>query len=215
MKKAYVLVGMVAILIMGYIGVIPARSVSSMRSFYRAIEKERFAVAMLYRAGKSLKKDNPALYDQIAEAKEIFRSLSDIRPYKKADVAFVRANVADNQLANLPEDFGITVGGEPVYLLFKKGAALRGAAGNPEVLHGFVTRPQLHTFVDKNLGGDIQGYLEYKAERREQQRSDSRVYFGVGGGYPWYGYYPYYGGIGYPYGYGYGGRVGFGVSFGI
>ena len=215
-KKGYVLVTtMVLSLIVGYFSCVPARSVSSVNSFYRALEKRQLAVAMLYRSDSNMKKENRTLYRQIEDAKSAFKSLGSVRLYKNADIRFIRANVAKKKLDSLPGDFTVSVHQEPVYILFKNGRPIKGPNAKG-IIHGFLNVGKLRSFIDSNMSDAIEDYLDDKAERRarERERSNTRVYFG--GGYPWYGAYPYYGGWGYPYGgYGYGGRVGFGVSFGI
>ena len=215
-KKGYILIGMLIIFIAGYLGFVSARSVGSVSSFYRVLEKEKLAVAMLYRSDKNMKKENRPLYKKIEEAKSAFKTLSSVRLYKNADIRFIRANIAEKKLSSLPGDFSISVHQEPVYILFKNGRPIKGP-NMKGITHGFFNVGQLRSFIDSNMSDAIEDYLDDKAERRarERARADTRVYFGVGGGYPWYGAYPYYGGWGYPYG-GYGGgRVGFGISFGI
>jgi len=216
-KKRYILIGIVLAVIASYFSFVPARSVGSVNSFYRALEKRQLAVAMLYRIDRNMKKENPALYEQIRDAKSAFKTLSRVRLYERADMRFIRANVSEKKLNNLPEDFGISVHQEPVYILIKNGRPIKGAKIK-SIIRGFLNAGELRSLIDNNMSDVIEDYLDDKAERRERERkrSRSRVYFGAGGGYPWYGAYPYYGGWGYPYGgYGYGGRVGFGISFGI
>ena len=216
-KKRYSIIGMLISLIIGYFSFVPARSISSVNSFYRELEKRKLAVAMLYRSDRNMKKENHTLYRQIEDAKSAFKALGAVRLYKDADVRFIRANVAEKKLNSLPGDLSLSVHQDPVYVLFKDGRQIKGP-NVKGIARGFLNVGQLRGFVDTNMSDDIEDYLDDKAERRarERERSDTRVYFGVGGGYPWYGAYPYHGGWGYPYGgYGYGGRIGFGISFGI
>lgn len=205
-------VGFFVLFFVAGMGNIIAKSVSSVNSFYRAIGKRQLAVAMLYRKGKALRKENPELYNKIKDAEDTFKTLKSVRTYKDARILFVQADITKTKLADLPEELGISVGDAPVYLLFEDGKSLGNGA--IKSTHGFLTFEQLRSFIDSNMSSQIEDYLDDKAERERQ--SSSRVYFGMG--YPWYGYYPYHGGWGYPYWgyrYGYGPRVGFGVSFGI
>lgn len=194
-----------------------AYSVSSMRSLYRAVEKKALAIVMFYRSARNQRKENRELYDALKKAQKDFASLSRVKTYKQADLQMIQANVEQKDLQNVHEELGVSIGEEPVYVPFVNGKQMQqGPTGGTLSKKGFLTIRQLRDFIDRNMGDVMQDYLDDKQERARRERAENALYFGFGGGYPWYGWYPYYGGWGYPYGgYGYGGNVGFGVSFGF
>jgi len=214
-KKYSIIAAFIIVVSAGYMGDLPAKIVSSINSFYREIGKRQFAVVMLYRSDKKLRKSNRELYDQIKDAISTFNSLKNVRTYEKSDVRFVQVNVTKGNLDTLPTDLNIVVQQQPVYILFVDGKLVKSPTKVRATAQGFLTIEQLRDFIDSNTQNQMQDYIDEKEEREHRARERSRMYVGFGG-YPWYGAYPYHGGWGYPYwGYGYGGRVGFGIGFGF
>lgn len=214
-KRVQHIVGCLIMVALATMHALSARSISNQKTLDKIVERRPFAVVMLYKADRQLRKNDKALYDQIQSARNAFKQASTMQQYAAANIAFLQANVAEEKLVYLPESFNVHVEQEPVYILFSNGLPVTDKSNIVIHMSGFLDAPTLKSFIDSHLYDAIEDYVDDKMERRAQERelAQSSLYFGVGG-YPWYGYYPYYGGWGYPR-YGYGPRVGFGFGVGF
>ena len=144
-----------------------------------------------------------AIRQEIVDLEKMFRSLSNNPRYKGANLFFLRADVARDDIAKVAQDYNVKV--FPTVQVFIGRQQIQGAR-----IQGFVSRDQINRLIKTYLKSKIDTYLQEKDKALEREleqakiRAYNRPYI-----YGPYGLYPY--GYGYPYGWYnfYGPRYGF------
>lgn len=183
--------------------------ISGESKFSRILSNPKYnlAIAMFYKSGKLLRKEDPALYEKNNKLSQMFKSTSLVFRYRDADLMFLSINLAEKHNEVFESMYGIT--GTPQFMLFKDGQIFPDLKGQPTVLKGFVTRPDLQAFIDNNFSILLKENSDRNKEIRERKMEEAMAnsyYVGWGG----YGYPGGYWGWGGPYwGAGYMGCAGY------
>jgi|SRR5579872_6554658 hypothetical protein len=173
------------------------KKAGSYNSFYDQLSRKPYTVALFYDKSRENMRDNQ-MREQIKTLSIMFASVSEDPEYKDADLFFLTADIAHGDLLRVAQ--GLHIGQFPAIQLFVGRTALPGA-----MIHGVITREDIHNLINKYLRTRIDAYLKDKdaARERELERAKIRAYNRAYWGPYWYGYY------GYPYGGWYGPGYGF------
>jgi hypothetical protein len=161
---------------------------SSTTKFDYALRNSRLAVAMFYKSGKK-EKQNREIRSKIEEIKDAFSTLANRGRYEDAEIVFIRVNADRSSLEQLAKEYGVEK--YPSFILFDEDEVIADYYGVPVVLSGFVTRAELKTFIEDNLGSRIEKILKQKDALIKRRKEEARVSW-VPYYYPYDYYYPYW-----------------------
>jgi hypothetical protein len=141
----------------------PHKAVRSQSRFHALLKQQPFSVVFFYNEDKQLKtcsKKHPraACHIQISTNENAERTITQTRhnkQYQKADLMFIKVNVAHRNLDTIAAEYNVKK--FPSFVLFKHGAPVA-------TLSGSVTPEQLHNFIQRHLGNAIKLRIEYKQE---------------------------------------------------
>jgi hypothetical protein len=172
------------------------RAVPNERVMYHCIETAPFAAVLFYKETKQDFKDKQAHAD-LVNLKNIFKDLTHVIDYNKADGAFLAVNVGHGTYLQVFDDYSIKE--MPALLLFSNGTVIRDENNQVMQLTGELSYTKMREFIDAHLKDDITDLIQekknIKREQEEKEREEfarSLPYWYYDYGWPYYGWFPYY-----------------------
>lgn len=138
------------------------RAVTARRDFEQTVSKGSMVVALFYEDAQG----NKNMRNQNKDLLRMYEDVSGYRPYDDADIIFLKVNVGRKDLADLARLYGVTA--MPTFIFFNNGRRLVDVNGSAIELTGFVSRPDLQSFIDMRFGSQIKQYVANKENRRQQ-----------------------------------------------
>lgn len=138
------------------------RTVMARRDFEQTISKGSMVVALFYDDAQG----NKNMRDQNKGLLRMYEDVSGYQPYDDADIIFLKVNIGRKDLADLARLYGVTA--MPTFIFFNNGRRLVDVNRSAIELAGFVSRPDLQSFIDVRFGSQIKQYVANKEKRRQQ-----------------------------------------------
>ncbi|MFI5332943.1 MAG: thioredoxin family protein [Candidatus Babeliales bacterium] len=187
MKKYSIVVGLLLCIPTLSVGSAPHKAVRSASTFHSLLKQQPFSVVFFYDQDKQLvtcskKHPQAACHIQVHTNKNAQRTINTTRhnkQYHKADLMFIKVNVAYRGLDAVANEYGIKK--FPTFMLFKHGVPVHAKNGGIAVLSGSATPEQLHAFIERHLGHAIDLRVEYKQEAYYQglnEQTWDNVFYG-------------------------------------
>jgi hypothetical protein len=160
-----------------FVGFINAkvRSVGTHRDLEKALSHNHMVVALFY----AEEKNNKQMRNSYKNLHRMYEGISSYTPYDDADIAFIKLNVARNELADFPALYGIN--SIPSFVFFLGGKVLLDKNKNAVTLNGFVSRADLQALINTYYGPAINQAIIHKEEKIKQVQQEEneswKLYF--------------------------------------
>lgn len=164
------LILMLACIPMISLGSAPHKAVRSESRFHALLKQQPYSVVFFYNQDKQLttcskKHPQAPCHIHVRSNEHAQRTITTTRhnkQYQKADLMFIKVNVAHRNLDAVAAEYGVRT--FPSFILFKHGVPVRAKNGKIALLSGSATPEQLHTFINRHLGHALDVRIEYKQE---------------------------------------------------
>src|SRR4030095_4709577 len=164
-KRVFIMSALVVGVLSNYLCA-KVRSVGSQREFEQNVAHKGICVALFYKADD---KKDVTMQKKNKQLQRMVEDVSAQQSYDDADVVFIKINSACKEFDTIVNNYDVM--SVPCFLLFDNGRQVMNGQNKPAVLHGFIVREELETFINNYCGKEI-NTLNNAKEATQKNRMD-------------------------------------------